>query len=597
MLRSWDQVLSTGDTNAYCKQLAMDCTHRISDEALRSRLLSFLDRSDYYGLCNDSIDYRVTSAGDARMARQVLAMYQKREDLDIGVDKAEAARFQFQASERLCAETNHIFRLWGSGSFQFEPDVERVFFYAQRKIATLLGDVPNLSDIKGRFGPGATTQVIKRTASARKKLSQTFACSEDFVPLVREALEELPAWTSPYFEGESDTASIPVEIHHGVLHFVPKNAKTYRSVVVEPSLNSFFQLGVGDLMADKLRSVGIDITDQSRNQQLAKEGSVTGALATLDLSSASDTIARELVAHLLPIDWFQFLDRLRTGSVLVDGEPVKLHKFSSMGNGFTFPLETLIFWALSACTTARDEVCSVYGDDIIVPTTSVPLLSKVLTAAGFKLNTLKSYWCGPFRESCGKDYYSGMLIRPVYLKNRLSGESAFVMHNHFVRSGLPDFAQVVRSWLDPSFILEGPDGYGDGHLLSDRDLTPHRRALAKSPRTSSMWSGYIFDTYSWKGRKDFVPYKNDFVFPGYTIYLGSSATEVLSCETPDRLFPLLVRDAQRAKKIWGKPQVAALIKRLTIAEGGCSSYRRGLLGTTIPGKQGYKRISIYTLTS
>jgi hypothetical protein len=135
-------------------------------------------------------------------------------------------------------------------------------------------------------------------------------------------------------------------IDDGKLEFVPKNAKTFRSTVTEPVLNGLTQLAIGDFLFDRLKRSGLDLRDQTRNQRLALEGSLTGALATLDLSSASDTISRELVYHLLPLEWAHFLGLSRTGHIKYRGQRYTLEKFSSMGNGYTFPLESLIFGLL-----------------------------------------------------------------------------------------------------------------------------------------------------------------------------------------------------------------------------------------------------------
>jgi len=576
----WDQTISTEATNALVKSLSLWCISNIRSTELRENLTTLVGSDDFPALCNYVVDYSRLNASDAYFLRQTLAFYSKRVDLDIGVDREGVARSTFIASEELCLETNTIFKAWGSGRFQFPPDVESYLFRAQRKIASVLGGVPSLGEIKARFGPGATTQLQKRTASARKKLGMGFACSEDLVPLLPEVLSEMPAWI-PF--GESDAAVVPVELHPGLLRFVPKSAKTDRAIVVEPMLNSMFQIGIGDYISRRLRTVGIDTRDQERNQILAWQGSVSGALATLDLSSASDTIARELVAHLLPVDWFFFLDRFRTGTIIEGENQWKLQKFSSMGNGFTFPLETLIFWALAAsvCSKEEEENVSVFGDDIIIPSHRFAALTKLLVSCGFIPNLDKSFCSGPFRESCGKDYFSGILIRPVFLKDRLSGESAFTLHNFFVRRGFLDAASIVLSWIDPSLRVWGPDGYGDGHLLGDVPLTPHRR--------KDGWSGYTFETFSWVGRKDFRPYPGDYVFPSYSIYVGSDSETF-----DDALARYFVRG--RAHPQTDSFRFDAFVKRFSVSGGGCTSfYRKGLLGSSIPGKSRYKRIKIYTL--
>lgn len=94
-----------------------------------------------------------------------------------------------------------------------------------------------------------------------------------------------------------------------------------------------------------------------------------------------------------------------------------------MGNGYTFELETLIFFAI-ACAVVRKSGgvglggvdVWVYGDDIIVPTESAGALLSVLKFCGFTANERKTFTIGPFRESCGGDYWDGEAVRPHYLK-------------------------------------------------------------------------------------------------------------------------------------------------------------------------------------
>lgn len=591
-LKAWDEFLSTEETNSFCKELAFSLTGRMSDQQLRFTLEEKLISGDWAYFGEYKPPYDRLSTIDSLLLVQVLALFSKREDIDLGIDKQEVAYEKFVASERRCDETNRIFKAWGFGRFQFSPDVERVLYAAQRKISSCLGNVPEVSSLRCRFGPGATTQVPKRTASAREKLGKRFACSEELAPEVSKLLEELPAWI-PFTE-DSDTATVTVELHPGQLHFVPKNARTNRSIVVEPSLNSFFQLGVGDYIADRLRTRGIDIRNQTTNQDLAQIASLYGELATLDLSSASDLIARELVAHLLPIDWFLFLDSLRTGTVEYEGTPMKLQKFSSMGNGFTFPLETLIFWALSSSCVdeTKGEFASVYGDDIIVPVSSVELLRAVLNACGFLLNAEKSFWSGPFRESCGKDYHSGMLIRPVFLKDRLSGESAFVMHNFFVRHGDPESAAIVLRYILPELQLFGPDGYGDGHLLGDFIALPYG---SHDPRKrAKQWGGYTFDTYTWVSRKSFRPTPGDYVYPSYAVYLREGRQDPFA----DKQVEMLARLGTKLfRHVYGDEAFKRVTKSLQGLDSSPTPFSKktSSFGVTLPGKKGYKRISIYTL--
>jgi hypothetical protein len=386
-----------------------------------------------------------------------------------------------------------------------------------------------------------------------------------------------------------------VDIVYSRVAFVPKTAKTDRSIAIEPVLNSMLQLGIGDYMADRLKRVGCDITDQSRNQQLARVGSLTGALATLDLSSASDTVSVELVRSLLSPEWFDLLSYFRTSTVRMDdGSLHRLEKFSSMGNGFTFPLETLIFWALasSASEGVEDDPLTVaYGDDIIVSVAAVPRVCEILHVCGFSVNMEKSFWSGPFRESCGADYYLGTNVRPVFVKNRLSGADVFRLHNFYL-SAYPDSAprDTLISYLSPQVILWGPIGYGDGHLHSEGgdhffDYSCQRRG----------WGGCTFETYTWKKRHNFAISPGDHVLPLYSIYesSGYDSRETSSLSLPD--------ESAEADESFTVP-----LKEEILFPNGTSSgeirvraskvcYRRGILGVTIPGRRGYKRIAVYIL--
>jgi hypothetical protein len=112
-----------------------------------------------------------------------------------------------------------------------------------------------------------------------------------------------------------------------------------------------------------------------------------------------------------------------------------------MGNATTFPVETLVFWAIavsccmfyrnkkyygvapwritSTLTLPRDRRdVSVFGDDIILPTEVVPDLFYMLGSIGFSINSEKSYFGKglSFRESCGGDFFHGRRMRPFFIK-------------------------------------------------------------------------------------------------------------------------------------------------------------------------------------
>jgi hypothetical protein len=173
-----------------------------------------------------------------------------------------------------------------------------------------------------------------------------------------------------------------------------------------------------------------------------------------------------------------------------------------MGNGCTFELESLIFWALcKSCLEilGQEQTLSVYGDDLIVPSVSYEPVVKVLAYAGFTINDKKSFSSGPFRESCGADYFNGASVRPIFLKKAISDvESLFKLANSLRRYShsrnlycgcdgrfLAAWQVVVDRIPDSLRNLKIPEGFGNSGLLSNFD-----EAVPSLPRNG--WGGFYF---------------------------------------------------------------------------------------------------------
>lgn len=390
-----------------------------------------------------------------------------------------------------------------------DPAVNSIFHGAKRKIAIILGEVPCVSQLDLTFGPGNNVGLSKHTTVIDKLRSRP-SCTSEFLELAPKVFEETPSWVSYLCKAEMPTLPltgfVQVDVVTGSkLGFVPKNAKTDRSICTEPLLNSFVQLGIGRHMRRRLRRSGCDLRYQERNQELAREGSITNSLATIDLSSASDTISYMTVMELLPLPWFNLLDTCRSPHYTFEGKTYHFEKFSSMGNGFTFELETLIFLSLARATAdylrvPKDSI-SVYGDDIIIPVECVSLYSKVLRTFGFSVNESKSFSQGPFRESCGADWFLGQQVRPLYLKSMPTNASLMVWCNGIYRrsENLTDphyrrWYYALRSLLPREFRkIKGPDGYGDGHLICDLNELPN---IGISSYRKRGWEGYSYYTIS-----------------------------------------------------------------------------------------------------
>lgn len=202
---------------------------------------------------------------------------------------------------------------------------------------------------------------------------------------------------------------------------VPKSWKTLRTITPLSLLELFYTFAVGGMVQEKLAENGLDITVlQAVHRELARLGSSGQVkIATTDLRRASDSILSQLLCAMLPRDWFNALKLAFCRYVNVDGVTMATHTVLPMGNGFTFPVETLIFYCLTKAigNLARVKgIFSAYGDDIIYPSKLHKFVCKVFPLLGLTINEEKSYADSFFRESCGGDFYRGCDVRPYIFK-------------------------------------------------------------------------------------------------------------------------------------------------------------------------------------
>lgn len=354
----------------------------------------------------------------------VKAAFSKNELFSPGKKGEEAALEKWLRSERDCRRANIRLGLTNRGLIgkQYLPILEK----ARRIVADIIGDRfpwERLPD-NCRHGPGVATGVTGLATSGAFKYAAsvytvTQACSSIFRQLIH---------TDKIWRHTCEINHTRLEWVEDVdkLQFVAKNWLSLRSIGVGPLGNLYCQLGAGEIIAQcLLTKTSIDIRDQSQNQHAAykaslNEGTFGESDCTIDLRGASDNKCVVLVKTLLPESWYRVLNCMRTsGTMLPSGAIVRNQKFSAMGNGFTFPLQTLIFYALAQATvsmTGHKRRVLAYGDDLIVPRGAALLFAEVLRWCGFSVNTEKSYFHGDFYESCGTDYLGGVSVRPVFWK-------------------------------------------------------------------------------------------------------------------------------------------------------------------------------------
>jgi len=415
-----------------------------------------------------------------------------------GIDRTLAALTKFGEAEAQCALVNSTLRTPTIGPNGLEWHT--VIQTARAKIGRLLGPF-NWNQVEDHFafGPGATTSRKRIESDAVYKIGCKPDVTQDCALLAWCAVYRIPRWfellsgSLPSGNWRDDLDRHPPEkiftlVPGNRVVTVPNNTKTERVIAIEPDLNMFIQKGLGRVLRHRLRRAGIDLNTQRKNQMLARKGSIYGNLASVDFSSASDTISREIVDLLLPEDWALALKQCRSPvGVLPCGRVVQYHKFSSMGNGYTFELESLIFWAIARavsdlCTPRLQKraVVMVYGDDLIVNAKLQDQMTWAFSRAGFTLNPKKSFFSGPFRESCGKHYFAGVDVTPFYVRKEIRQ----VWHMYTIANNIRRWARLncwgLDSRLKASYdLIVGalplwsrqliPDGIGDVGLIADFD--------------------------------------------------------------------------------------------------------------------------------
>lgn len=233
-----------------------------------------------------------------------------------------------------------------------------------------------------RCGPGASLNALSYDFYSKLFSSPLSVTDGNIYRSYRNYIASNPKWSAAEsFRADNYGSAYIVEGNR--LSFVPKQRDISRIICIEPTLNMSGQLGIGELLSRRLRQVyGIDLSKQpDRNKELARLGSIDGSFATIDLSSASDSMSMRMLEEVLPPDFFWWLCQFRSPSAqLPDGSRVELKMISTMGNGFTFPLQTILFSCIVSAAARANAVklwwprgddlgnVGVFGDDIIIPT-------------------------------------------------------------------------------------------------------------------------------------------------------------------------------------------------------------------------------------
>lgn len=350
-------------------------------------------------------------------------------------------------------------------SYRTTGALEHLVLQRARKIARgILGKYdPEYTVSSGRFGKKSSIGCPLSLAYIDHKLTDVRAftgsadCAKWFFNEVLPKDDILSNLVGKILEkGSPDLAHESLNLVN-----VPKSWKTYRPITPLTLLSLFYSYGVGSQIEDRLRDHGLDIRHlQQRHRVLIKKFSERNMEnnyippATADLSSASQSLLSALLNRVLPREWYCAMKKTFSHQLCVGTKKV-LHYTESvlpMGNGLTFPTETLVFYVILkaiAELSGTKGLISVYGDDLIYPSKLHKFVAVIFPLLKFKLNLDKTFVKAPFRESCGSDFYMGCDVRPAFLPE---GHTA-LPRTKYASWLYKTYNALVRRW-DPLEIPE-----------------------------------------------------------------------------------------------------------------------------------------------
>lgn len=416
-----------------------------------------------------------------------------------GNDEAcrKAAIVKLLAGESQCKDTNE--------NIHTRLGLDTIHGRVREIIYKILGPLPSdfMTSTEVKFGPGSTVNPHNRKFSETSeffKLTDKLYIPEKAKFFLAAHLSSNEGWVNGladhYHINLNGRSRIQFEQEIFERHFiivdddfpnklsyVEKNADEHRTIGVELNGLVILQMVLGNLIRKRLRNFGLNLNSQSRNKHMARLAK-TFHLSTVDLANASNTLSKETVKAVLPYDWYIAMDTLRSshGQVSDTKQIINYEMFSSMGNGFTFELESLIFYAIALATVEKDNPefqrrqcqknVAVFGDDVIVPQESYNNLVANMGLYGFRINDSKSFRNGRFFESCGCDFFDCTDVRPFFLKREIKTvrDIYFLCNSILFKS-----TKTMSDFLVPMYLVllkelsQFPIQYGPLHFHMEKD--------------------------------------------------------------------------------------------------------------------------------
>jgi hypothetical protein len=311
--------------------------------------------------------------------------------------------------------------LWDSS---FDRSSQTPLFRSARQI---VGKVIYRIDWRGitpSHGPGAVYPSVP--SHMKSCFTSIYRTIEDYYPFY-EYFVGIPSFWDQH-RTSMDRQIVERDTIVSRLVAVPKDSRGPRLICVHPKESIWIQQGCRKLLEQAIMAKRspchgkITFHDQGTNGHLALKSSLSREFCTLDLKEASDRISCKLVQYLFGDYAYKYISCSRASSVrLLDNRVIELRKWAPMGNALTFPVQSLIFFALvQAGIRCRYGIhCNdiyVFGDDILFPSKFYDGAVSALVRSGLIPNSAKTFRHGFFRESCGVDAFKGVNVTPLRMR-------------------------------------------------------------------------------------------------------------------------------------------------------------------------------------
>ena len=339
-------------------------------------------------------------------------------------------------------DTNSAVRQFGSDLARVSP---ALLNKARQHVQSVLYHFDG-TKIVPSHGPGAVT-------TSKEKWQQVYSTIENVYPY--------SDWFSLYYN--SDHCSYWDDCSHvsqitAKLIAVPKDTRGPRLICVHPAESVWIQQGLRreleKAIASRRTSWGpwpcghVHFDDQSVNGKIALLSSKSRRYATIDMKEASDRISEPLIQILFGSK-YKYFGCCRAQKFVIpkwgsfQNITGDIHSYAPMGNATTFPVQSLVFWAICVASLQhhgfhQPGAVFVFGDDIIIPSELASKVCEDLESFGLLVNRTKSFWRGAFRESCGIDAFNGVNVTPVRWKTTIDAEHVMGLQS------LSDIAQRLR---------------------------------------------------------------------------------------------------------------------------------------------------------